>query len=254
MTLTKMELLSRGEQRAALTSVLGDEWTRILRYGISVAEDADLATVLDAMGAPLRNQRNIIMDRRDFHSRIQEPYESFDDFLCAVKELDNFCEFCDTCVDEQLRDRIVVGTSDEVALKRLLENKTLTLQSARDICRASESVNKCSGVLKGAASRALNNISNFKRARKPDNKNVKLTQCFRYGKDCRRDGQRCPAINKICRHCGTIGQLAKVCKQMMKGAGKDFSKQPVNRCNQMKRGDSINVYQLLAGVLYTQSK
>ncbi|KAK4303593.1 hypothetical protein Pmani_024418 [Petrolisthes manimaculis] len=54
VTLTKINMLTRTEQRAALTAVLDDEWTRTLRYGISVPEDADLGSILDTMGEYLR--------------------------------------------------------------------------------------------------------------------------------------------------------------------------------------------------------
>lgn len=39
--LTKINLLSRAEQRAALMAVLDDEWTRILRYGITIRRVGD---------------------------------------------------------------------------------------------------------------------------------------------------------------------------------------------------------------------
>ncbi|KAK4292901.1 hypothetical protein Pmani_034362 [Petrolisthes manimaculis] len=55
VTFTKINMLTRTEQRAALTAVLDDEWTRTLRYGISVPEDADLGSILDTMGEYLRN-------------------------------------------------------------------------------------------------------------------------------------------------------------------------------------------------------
>ena len=39
-SLTKVNLLPKAEQRAALTAVLDDEWTRILRYGTIIPDDA----------------------------------------------------------------------------------------------------------------------------------------------------------------------------------------------------------------------
>ena len=125
VTLTKIFTLHTAQKRAALMSVLDDEWTQTLRYGIAVADDAGLEQVLDAMQAYLRGQRNVIVDQRDFYSRIQEPGETFDDFLCAMKEIAIFCDIYDTCISNRLRDRIIVGTSDQEALKRMLENKNI---------------------------------------------------------------------------------------------------------------------------------
>ncbi|KAK3874434.1 hypothetical protein Pcinc_020639 [Petrolisthes cinctipes] len=254
VTLTKINMLTRTEQRAALTAVLDDEWTRTLRYGISVPEDADLGSILDAMGEYLRNQRNIIVDRRDFYLRVQEAGESFDDFLCSVKEIANFCEFCDKCVDSQLRDRIVVGTSDELALKRMLENKNLTLENAIDICRASESANHCSAVIRGAShssTHVVNKVSGYRKSRKRDNaKTVKMksTLCFRCGKDCRNDEQGCRAVDKVCRNCGKRGHFAVVCRHTDR---KGSFTQSRNRSASPRWGGGAKVYQLLAGV-YTK--
>ncbi|KAK3855471.1 hypothetical protein Pcinc_038132 [Petrolisthes cinctipes] len=254
VTLTKINMLTRTEQRAALTAVLDNEWTRTLRYGISVPEDADLGSILDAMGEYLRNQRNIIVDRRDFYLRVQEAGESFDDFLCSVKEIANFCEFCDKCVDSQLCDRIVVGTSDELALKRMLENKNLTLENAIDICRASESANHCSAVIRGAShssTHVVNKVSSYRKSRKRDNaKTVKMksTLCFRCGKDCRNDEQGCRAVDKVCRNCGKRGHFAVVCRHTDR---KGSSTQSRNRSASPRWGGGAKVYQLLAGV-YTK--
>ncbi|KAK3892407.1 hypothetical protein Pcinc_003741 [Petrolisthes cinctipes] len=254
VTLTKINMLTRTEQRAALTAVLDDEWTRTLRYGISVPEDADLGSILDAMGEYLRNQRNIIVDRRDFYLRVQEAGESFDDFLCSLKEIANFCEFCDKCVDSQLRDRIVVGTSDELALKRMLENKNLTLENAIDICRASESANHCSAVIRGAShssTHVVNKVSSYRKSRKRDNaKTVKMksTLCFRCGKDCRNDEQGCRAVDKVCRNCGKRGHFVVVCRHTDR---KGSFTQSRNRSASPRWGGGAKVYQLLAGV-YTK--
>ncbi|KAK3875322.1 hypothetical protein Pcinc_019804 [Petrolisthes cinctipes] len=254
VTLTKVNMLTRTEQRAALTAVLDDEWTRTLRYGISVPEDADLGSILDAMGEYLRNQRNIIVDRRDFYLRVQEAGESFDDFLCSAKEIANFCEFCDKCVDSQLRDRIVVGTSDELALKRMLENKNLALENAIDICRASESANHCSAVIRGAShssTHVVNKVSSYRKSRKRDNaKTVKMksTLCFRCGKDCRNDEQGCRAVDKVCRNCGKRGHFAVVCRYTDR---KGSFTQSRNRSASPRWGGGAKVYQLLAGV-YTK--
>ncbi|KAG7173768.1 hypothetical protein Hamer_G018915 [Homarus americanus] len=107
------------------------------------------------MEAYLRGQRNIIVDRRDFYLRVQEPGETFDDFLCAVKEIANFCDFCESCIDNSLRDQIVVGTRNEEAMKRMLEEKDLKLQSAINVCRASKNANVSSTVIRGSAIHTL---------------------------------------------------------------------------------------------------
>lgn len=116
-----------------------------------MADDAGLEQVLNAMEAHLRGQRNVIVYRREFYARVLQPGETFDDFLCAVKEIANFCNFCESCINKRLRDRIVVRTNNEEALKRILKEKELTLQSATDICQTSENANKNSAAIRNPA-------------------------------------------------------------------------------------------------------
>ena len=137
-------LLTRGnscpvrEQRALLLTLLDEDWTRIVKYGLGINDDTPVTEVVAAMEGHLRSQRNVIIDRREFFSRKQEADEPFDDFFCALKEVMAFCDFCSMCADDQLRDRIVCGSKDDAAVQRMLETSGLTLLKAVDICRASE--------------------------------------------------------------------------------------------------------------------
>ena len=79
--LARVSSLPPAEQRAALLAVVSDDWTRIIRYNLSVSSEASLSDVIKAMEEYLRGQRNVIVDRRDFYRRNQEPSETFDDIL-----------------------------------------------------------------------------------------------------------------------------------------------------------------------------
>ncbi|XP_064089177.1 uncharacterized protein LOC135203373 [Macrobrachium nipponense] len=165
------------------------------------------------MESHLRGQRNIIVDRREFYLRKQEIGESFDDFLCDIREIAAFCDFCSSCMDNRLRDRIVVGTRDEQALKRMLEEKDLNLQKAVDICRASESANENSATIRGMIPQSIAKVSRYKRdCKKAPNSLYKNERCFRCGKDRHSDMNVCKAKDKKCSHCGKIGHFAVVCR------------------------------------------
>ena len=111
----------------------------------------------------LREQRNVVLDRREFNLRRQEQGESFDEFVCALKELADLCDFCTKCIDDRIRDQIVSGVQDEETLKRLLEVKDVSLKKAIDICRACESASKNTVDLRGAAAPSLQRMSQYKR-------------------------------------------------------------------------------------------
>ena len=70
--LTGVNRLAQPEQKAALLALLDDDWTRVVRYGLPIPEDADMNTIITAMQTHLRRQRNVIIDRRDFYMRVQE--------------------------------------------------------------------------------------------------------------------------------------------------------------------------------------
>ena len=48
--------------------MLDDDWTRTLRYGLDLDDQASLQETLAAMETHLRRQRNVMVDRRDFYS------------------------------------------------------------------------------------------------------------------------------------------------------------------------------------------
>ena len=45
----------------------------------------------------------------------------------TLQEIAAFCDFCETCLADQYRDRIMTGISDEETLRELLTEKELTL-------------------------------------------------------------------------------------------------------------------------------
>ena len=149
-------------QTAALTSLLDDQWTRTLRHGLDVDINAsDTKTILDSMERHLRGQQNIILDRREFYRRQQDGGESFDDYLVALREIAQFCDFCSHRSDLQLRDRIVTGIRDEETLRALLSENDLTLQTTISICRARENAEQNST----AISSRIQPVSAYRRNR-----------------------------------------------------------------------------------------
>ena len=93
---------------------MDDEWLRIVNFSLNIDIDNVTTTTDDIVEAMkkhqewrkhIRKQRNVILDRREFYTRSQERGESFNDFLIAVKEIYQFCEFCTECENEQIRDK-----------------------------------------------------------------------------------------------------------------------------------------------------
>ncbi|KAF0313035.1 hypothetical protein FJT64_016368 [Amphibalanus amphitrite] len=95
--LTGLRDLTTAEQRASLSTLLDDEWHRIVKYGLGISDTATMDEVTTAMERHLRSQRNVILDRREFYTRNQETDELFDEYLIALKEISQFCDFCTSC-------------------------------------------------------------------------------------------------------------------------------------------------------------
>ena len=224
MLLTGASALPVASQRAALLSLLDEDWHRVLRYGLSVADDTPLADVVDAMEAHLRKQRSVLIDRRAFYARVQEEGEDFEDYLCAIKELAAFCDFCEKCFDSRLRDKVVCGLRDEDTVKRLLEDPDLDLKKTVDVCRAAENARTtCANIRAPSPAAALSRVSSRgarapPRGGRPDRPGS-AARCRRCGRDAHGNPADCRAKSAICDSCGRQGHFAAVCES----AGRDDS-------------------------------
>ena len=199
-------------------------WHRVLRYGLNVSASSAISEVVDAMEAHLRKQRSVLVDRRAFYARVQEEGENFENFLCAVKELAAFCDFCTQCFDSRLRDKVVCGLQDEDTVKRLLEDPDLDLQKTVDICRASENARMTCADIRAPMS-SVSRVSAYRRARSRSRGARPETQpggqpadspgarCRRCGRSAHADPAACRAASATCNSCCRRGHYAVVCEQ-----------------------------------------
>ena len=74
-----------------------------------------------------------------FCRRTQEPGESFDDFLLALRELVKACNFfSNECIQKNIRDQLIEGILDGDTVEDLLQIKDLNLDKAIQVCQAQE--------------------------------------------------------------------------------------------------------------------
>ena len=82
--LTGVSKASNDRQKAVLRSLLDAEWFRITKFALNIKmEDVNttVETIMTQMQEHLRSQRNIVLDRKEFYSRNQQPDEKFDDYF-----------------------------------------------------------------------------------------------------------------------------------------------------------------------------
>ena len=153
------------------------------------------------------------MERRNFRQRVQQPGETFDDFLVSLRELSKTCKFCsDECNQKNIRDQIIEGISDGDTVEDLLRERNLSLDMAIAKCRAQEAAKKHRGELASHADIS----AQVQVIRQHSGQTSRLPQkmCMGCGSAPHPGGhQNCPAFNRVCHNCRITGHLARVCKK-----------------------------------------
>ena len=177
-------------------------------------------------------QKNAIFERAKFNFRVQKEGESVDSFITDLFTLAEKCDYGDLH-DELIRDRIVVGIRDGKLSERMQLDAGLTLKSAMDKVRQSESVRKQQGVLRNAATsvsgaaevakvtKRVNTQKkypgrggfkphSFKSDYSPKGKSGPDSKC----KNCGRthEPKSCPAWGRECHFCKKKGHFKQFCR------------------------------------------
>ena len=111
---------------------------------LDFAEEGDrtkIDKVLERLNRRFVGEVNETFERFKFNQRNQEPNESIDTYVSALRAMVKPCNFA-ALEESLLRDRIVIGIRDDGARRKLLQTRNLDLKSALDICRASEASSK----------------------------------------------------------------------------------------------------------------
>ena len=236
-------------QVALFTSCLADDALQVFN-GFSDKKEkvADIIKQFDTFAV---GEMNVIYERFLFNKRIQVEGKSFEQFVSDLRNMSQKCDFCTTCVDSLVRDRIVLGIADKNAQTELLKKKTLPLQKCIDICRASESAMKKANVIR--PSEEVNLIKQNSASRPPTTENRECKFC---GGTHPFKREACPAYNRRCNICKKLNHFARKCnnrtqprqiRQVTDSADEDFvyaiqtrgSQKEVN-CRLNVNGTSIN--------------
>ena len=127
-----------------LTLCLSRETLTIVNnLSLTAEQKKDSDAIITAIKRHIDGQLNESVERRNLRRRTQQPGESFDDFLVALREFTKTCNFCnEQCTQKNIRDQIIEETPDGDTVEELLKQPDLTLNSAITICRAQEAAKK----------------------------------------------------------------------------------------------------------------
>ena len=143
-TLSGLSNASAETKVQVLTLCLSRETLAVVNnLGLTEEQEQDTDAIITAIKRHIDGQLNESVERRNLRRRTQQPGESFDDFLVALRELPKTCNCCsDQCSQKNIRDQIIEGTPDGDTIEQLLKQSDLTLEAAIIICRAQEAAKK----------------------------------------------------------------------------------------------------------------
>ncbi|KAK9721152.1 hypothetical protein QE152_g21679 [Popillia japonica] len=173
---------------------------------------------------------------RRFHNRVKEESkqmqgESLEDFIIELKKKASRCKL------EGLQDSLIVtmitcGIRNEAIRQRLLEDDTLTLEKAVELCQVIESAKVRSQAMgQGNTRKAEMGQGNTRKAeidmvhKKTGHNSTKniIKNCSKCGKK-EHDINKCPAFGKICHYCKIQNHFATVCFKKKKATTSEKNK------------------------------
>ena len=244
--ISKLDQQEQSYQVALLLHTVGDEALRIYNGFVftTTENNRTIKEILEKFDEYAVGEINETYERFVFNKRCQREDESFESFLTELRTLVKSCNFCDTCLESIVRDRIVLGIRNPDIQNNLLRKRKLSLQKAIDICKASEnasahgralrpdSVNKVS---QSTTSKKHNQpqSSLCQKSRKPFSKVVALDCKFCDTKHPMKK-EECPAWGKVCKLCKQKNHFAAKCygkNSKQKNSKKVYQVQSTNESN-----------------------
>ena len=210
-TLSGLAEESAATKVQVLTLCLSRETLAIVNnLGLTPEQRQDASAIITAIKRHIDSHINEFVERRNLRRRMQQPGETFDDYLVALRELAKTCNFCsEQCTQKSLRDQTIEGILDGDTTEQLLKEPNLTLDTAITICRAQEAAKKQRSEMNNPIPGAVLAVKQRRQSTNTQFSSQPLT-CPGCGSKPHNGGRaRCPAYDQICHHCR---HFARVCR------------------------------------------
>ena len=207
-------------QISTLLYCLGDEAEGVLA-STNISDDArkSYKDVMAKLDEHFKVRNNTIYERARFNRRDQQEGESAEEYVTALYELIETCEYGELH-DEMLRDRLVVGIRDAAMSEKLQLDPELTLEKAKKAIRQKEAVREQSKRLTSQKVHLVENVTP-RAPRRPQRtgggappqprSSTAPAKCLRCGRRKHQGSERCPAKNVICHKCQKKGHFKAYC-------------------------------------------
>ena len=198
-----------------------------------IEECTDYEAAVEILQALFVKPRNEIFARHILTTRCQQPQETLDEYLQALKTLSKDCNFQSVAAsnyrEESIRDAFISGLRSPSIRQRLLENNTLDLKTMFDQARSLElaMVNSESYSSPPLSVNAAVPPAATEHREQTDPGTLSpgvgsdASSCFFCG-NSNHPRSKCPARDAVCSNCQKRGHFAKVCR------GRKISKNKVS--------------------------
>ena len=190
--------------------------------------------------------------RAKFESRIRQQNESINDFIAALRNLAEPCQF-EKNLNERLCEKFVTGINDETIQQKLLTEQTLTLDTAIQIASsiltaqngAKELIQQQNGASAiNYSANQRNNKSAYNDKTKARYQPAQSTKQSSHKNSCYRcngphNSQHCKFRDAKCYKCQRIGHISKACRSKQKTTSNQQSYQQRNRRPQTNMIDEV---------------
>lgn len=196
-------------QVANFMTAIGTDAQKIYKtFALSEAESKEVEVVKAKFKEHFTPKINPAYERYKFNKMKQQEGESFTDFLTTARLQAKKCQF-GNLTDELLRDRIIVGISNDDVREKLLGDPTIDLEKAIHLCRASEQATLQLKEMTAKETKTVD-VVNAKTKKNSSHQTDWKKNCKYCGSTHRR--AECPAYGKTCNSCRKVGHFAAVCK------------------------------------------
>ena len=217
---------------------VGEKGRRIFStwpWDMTDAQQKVLQEYYDRFQAYVQPKSNPIFARYKLHSKIQEPGETVQQFVTALKLLVKDCEY-GQAEDDIVRDRIAFGTKSAKVREKLIDiGSDLTLERAIEVARVDEVSVKQLKEMTDETEQGVQAVKKKNWRHKDSKSNAATHTCGRCG---RQHGDApCPAMGKVCRKCNTKNHFEEMCRTKKKVSNRSH-KQRVNTVDDSDSSDT----------------
>ena len=130
LSLSGLDKQSQVKQVQAFTLCFSRETVTIVdNLRLTDTQKGNAKQIIAAIQRYVEDQINESINRRNFHRRVQQAGETFNDFLVSLRELAKTCNFCsDQCAQKNIKDQIIEGLLDGDTFENLLKERDLSLE------------------------------------------------------------------------------------------------------------------------------